>query len=141
MLQKRILSTVITVVATAIVTVFGPAIALHPRWLRHHKIGLSISFAISQMVVALFAVVTGEYVVYQVNGLSFSKTSAPMTASRMTASRMTALLTIAVLPRQHMGLSYSFLPSPSLSSSLLSTTTGRRRTVFRQIEKRKQRLD
>ena len=68
-LQKHILSnTVVAAVVIAIVAIFGAAIALHPRWLRDHKSSLAISFAISQMVVALFAVVTGGYVAYQVHG-------------------------------------------------------------------------
>ena len=53
----------------------------------------------------------------------------------MTAFRITALCTTEVLP-QHLGLSFSLLPSPPLSSSLLSTTTRRRKTVFRQLGKR-----
>jgi hypothetical protein len=71
-LQSKILNnTVPAAVAIGALTIYGVAIAVHPRWLRDHE-SILPRLAISYIILAFVMMVTGAYVADQVHGLQTS---------------------------------------------------------------------
>lgn len=76
-LQSNILiATVLTAFATAIFTIYGVVIAVHPRWIREYKLTL-YAFTTTQIALALIMIGTGAYLADHVHRFdtSFEKFS------------------------------------------------------------------